>query len=102
MKLKKISIKKYTQAITLFWLNQYKIFFIILFLGLAAFGAFLWYETFYRFGWSDEQKKQYTLTQNRSINLKESEFNSMAEIIENKKNKFESPSEHLKDIFKSE
>jgi hypothetical protein len=102
MKLKNFTIKKYSQGLASFWLKKYKIVFVFIFFGATGFGAYLWYETFYHFSWSEEQKQQYTLTQNRSINLKENEFKNMYDMIQNRKAKFEIASETLKDIFKSE
>jgi hypothetical protein len=102
MNLKLFQFKKLPTILFSYWLKYYKLFFILLFLIVLGIGSFIWYDTFYRFGWSDEKKQQYTLTQNRNINLRESEFNQMLETIKKRKQNYESPEESLKDIFKSE
>jgi hypothetical protein len=102
MKLKTLKLKKIPAIIFSYWLKYYKLFFILLFLITLGFSLFFWYDTFYRFGWSDEKKQQYTVTQNRNINLKEKEFNQMLEVIEKRKQSYNAPPDKIKDIFKSE
>jgi hypothetical protein len=101
-KIKNLSLGRYFQLAGEFWMKKYKLFFILLFLGAMGYGGFVWYNIMYHFGWSDQQKQQYTLTQNRSIDLKEEAFNNIINNISQRKDKFATPNEKIKDIFKSE
>jgi hypothetical protein len=102
MNFKTLKLKKIPAITFSYWLRYYKLVFIMLFLVALGSGAFIWHDAFYRFHWSDEKKQQYTLTQNRNVNLKEDEFNQVLDVIEKRKQNYTSPKELLKDIFKSE
>lgn len=102
LKIKKTGadIKKFLASAASFWINHQQLVFIVLVIASAALGAYFWCRNIYWSGWSDEQKKNYSASQSREINLKEEEFKKILKEIENRKNLFESEYQPVKDIFK--
>lgn len=82
-----------------FWNKSYAIFFVILFVALAGYGAFIWYDSLYAGTWSADKKQQYLNSQEKSISLKEREFNSALEEIGRRKAEYEKEYQPIKDIF---
>ena len=59
--LKKLSFKSglSVRKSMLFWYRSYRWLLIVLFLGILALGGWNWYESLYRYAWTDAQKKQF-------------------------------------------
>ncbi len=93
-------IKSLGKNIAAGWMRWYQIIFIAVFVLSSALGLYIWYRSLYQSSWSDERKREYSLTQNQEINLKEEEFQKVLNEIEKKKNNFQSEHLLIKDIFK--
>lgn len=75
------SLKKITKSFSLretiyFWYRYYKTFFLFGFLIVLAFGGWDWYQSLYRYHFSDEEKKQYIDSYFKETALKEEKFQS--------------------------
>lgn len=93
-------LKKRLGLAASFWINHQQLIFIVLVIASAISGAYFWCRNIYWSGWNEEQKKTYSASQSREINLKEDEFKKVLQEIENRKNRFESEYQPVKDIFK--
>jgi hypothetical protein len=93
-------IKSLGKNIAADWMRWCQVIFIAIFVFSSALGLYVWYKSLYQSSWSEERKKEYSLTQNREINLKEEEFQKVLDEIERKKNNFKSEHQPIKDIFK--
>lgn len=96
----KRDFKKTGQFLASYWMKCYQVVFIVVFLLAGGIGLYLWYTSLYQSDWSEEKKREYSLTQSREINLKEEDFKKVLGDIENRKKIFESEHQPLKDIFK--
>ncbi|HLB50880.1 MAG TPA: hypothetical protein VJL38_01740 [Patescibacteria group bacterium] len=61
------------------WVRFFKFFLLFLFLGAAAWGGVLWYDSIYDSGWSDERKEAYLQEQQKNVQFKEENFSAVIE-----------------------
>ena len=97
-------IQKYFsfRRVTLFWYRHFKLMFILLFLNMLGFAAYLWYNSVYNYEWDDTQKKAYTERTFTETNLKEKEFQKLLESLKQRKSEYENPLDISKNLFTGE
>ena len=71
---KKISERFSARGLLFFWYRHYKALFFIGFVIVLAIGGWKWYDSLYRYRWSDEEKKQYIELSFKETVFKETKF----------------------------
>ncbi len=87
---------------TLLWYRHFKIIFMVLFFGVLAFAAYLWYSSVYHYEWSDSQKKVYTEQTFTETTLKEKEFQKLLESLKQRSEEDQNPLEISRNLFTGE
>lgn len=71
------------------WENYNNVIFVVFFCALSAYGAFLMYQGLYNSEWSDEQKNEYMLSQQKSIRFDENKLMEIVSEADRRKNEYE-------------
>ena len=95
-----LSLKKTSKKIVSFWNGYYQFIFIALLIFFSLLGIYYWYLSLYKSSWNADRITQYSLTQNREINLKEDAYQKVLDETEKMKQDFNADVEPSKDIFK--
>ena len=77
----KISRLVAPRKILFFWYRHYKTLFYFLFLIVLCIGGWHWYNSFYRYRLTDEEKKQYVEQYFKETTLKEVKFHAVVDAI---------------------
>jgi hypothetical protein len=96
---KKINVRSILPKFILMWSRIHKFVFAIFFAVLVGLGAYIWYQSIYSGQWSADKKQQYLDSQEKSVTLKEREFNKTLDDIEQRKRAFDADYQPIKDIF---
>ena len=76
------------------------LFFIFLF-ALIALGAYIWRQSLYNGGWSDEKKQAYLDSRDKGVIFKDADFEKVMSTIQARKEEYSKVIQPAKDVFQS-
>lgn len=96
---KKIDIRDLAAKCIWLWEKSFRVVFAVFFIALVGLGAYIWYESIYSGEWSADKKQQYLDSQEKSVTLKQQEFNKALNDIAQRQTAFKADYVPIKDIF---
>jgi hypothetical protein len=100
-KIKKITPQMLGDGFIVFWNRFFKLFLTVFFLGMTAWGGYLWYFNLYRAQWTDLEKKTFLDSQSKNTEFKKETLEKVVRNIEAGREKFSREIFSGKNIFKS-
>ncbi|MDD5084065.1 MAG: hypothetical protein PHT88_04045 [Candidatus Moranbacteria bacterium] len=95
----KIRVADIAESAFSVWLRRYKAVFFILFFGICAWSAFLWYYSLYYFHWDEQQKQEYRAAQSHLTTLDKKGFDKVLDVAENRRETYTSEPAVVRNIF---
>ncbi|MDH4330171.1 MAG: hypothetical protein OEV93_01315 [Candidatus Moranbacteria bacterium] len=92
-------IKKILNKINRFWFDHYGLFFLLIFISVSLFGAYLLYKNIYLSDWSDEKKQEYISSKQSVTTLKKDQFDQVIQSINRRHGFSERRFEPINNIF---
>ena len=89
------------EKIALFWNRFFKLFLTLFFLGVAAWGGYLWYFNLYNSQWSEAEKNTFLNTQSKETDFKKDILEKVIRKIDESQEKFNQETLPAKNIFKA-
>lgn len=99
-KMSDLNPKGYLKRAGFFWLRYYGLFFVIIFVLVSAFSVYLLYEKVYLATWSEEEKREYVASKQKTTILKKDKFDEIIKNIQKRKNYSQQESKPIENIFK--
>lgn len=78
----------------LFWYRSYRWIFTLLFLIVLGLGGWKWYQSLYRYSWTDAQKKEFLASYISETDFRESRFRQAVKELDDRRKR----NEHIPDI----
>lgn len=85
-----------------FWYRHYKMLFYLLFFVVFLIGAWHWYESFYHYRLSDQEKKQYVEQYFKETTFKEVKFHTVVDAFKERARLHQATLEVQRNIFEGE
>lgn len=82
------------------WYRNYKILFFFLFLAVLGMGGWNWYQSLYRYQWSEEEKKKYLDSYVKETHFKEVQFQDIVERLKAREDSYKEDFSVKRDIFR--
>ena len=101
-KLKKILARFSAHNFMYAWYRQYKILFLLLFLGTLGLAGYFWHFSLFRYQWTDQQKKAYLEQYFKETSFRGEEYNRLVEHLKMEREKHQRGPELKRDIFTGE
>lgn len=103
MKIKNIKNKVLSQyffnQVSLFFVAQMKLFVFILFLFLAGYCFYVWYDYVYKPHWSEARKSEYAKTKNNEVTFDLDKFKIIIDKKQTREYKYQEEIKDIPDIF---
>jgi len=100
-KMKKITPEILGDKMASFWNRFFKLFLALFFLGIVAWGGYLWYFNLYRAEWSEAEKNAFLNTQSKETEFKKDTLDKVMQKIKAREEKFSQEVISAKNIFKT-
>lgn len=81
------------------WYRHYRLIFFILLFGVLLLGAWYWYQGFYGYRLSEEEKQVYVREQFQETPFQEAQFRTLVKVLDEKAQAHAAPVEPARDIF---
>jgi len=91
-------VKTWWKKVLIFWFRHQSAIFLILLIGIAGIGIFLWYTYFYAFG-RDSARIETILEQKESFEFQEEKYQSIREELEKRTEDQEKEIEAPRELF---
>lgn len=81
------------------WRRRSSLVFFVLFLLVAGFGVFSWYQSLYMFRWSPEEEREYRLSKNKQVKFQREKFDAVLGALDERRWKHREESSVFRDLF---